>query len=166
MGVSVDTGGGGGRKGVDVEINLVPFIDMMSCLVAFLLITAVWTNLAQINIKPGGIAADADKPPPDQPPITLSVLVSADGCWLGLSNGMPEKIDKNGEEYNWQHLQERLHSIKTESGLFNDKDDIEVAAEDKVEYQTVITAMDTAITEGFLSVKFTDPAALTVKFKQ
>ena len=30
MGVSVDSGG----KGVDVEINLVPFIDLMSCLVA------------------------------------------------------------------------------------------------------------------------------------
>jgi biopolymer transport protein ExbD len=166
MGVSIDTGGGGGRKSVDVEINLVPFIDMMSCLVAFLLITAVWTNLAAINIKPGGIASDAPTPPPDQPPITLSVLVSSDGIWLGLSNGMPEKIDKNGDDNNWQHLSERLHSIKTESGLFNDRDDIEVAAEDKIDYQTVITAMDTAITEGFGSVKFTDPSALTVKFKQ
>jgi biopolymer transport protein ExbD len=166
MGVSIDTGGGGGRKSVDVEINLVPFIDMMSCLVAFLLITAVWTNLAKIDIKPGGISSDADKPPDTTPPVTLSILIANDGIWLGLSNGMPEKIDKNGDDYNWEHLAERLHSIKNESGLFNDRDDLEIAAEDKIDYQTVVTGMDTAISEHFTGVKFTDPAALTVKFKQ
>ena len=85
MGVSVDTGGGGGRKSVDVDINLVPFIDMMSCLVAFLLITAVWTNLAQINIKPKGMANQSDVPPPAEPPQNISMLVAGDSIWIGSS---------------------------------------------------------------------------------
>ena len=53
MGASVGTDSG--KKSVDVELNVVPFIDLMSCLPAFLLVTAVWTNLAQISIKPKGI---------------------------------------------------------------------------------------------------------------
>jgi biopolymer transport protein ExbD len=57
MGVSAGDSGG---KGVDVDINLVPFIDLMSCLVAFLLVTAVWSQMARIN-------ADARVPgPPKQ----------------------------------------------------------------------------------------------------
>ena len=52
MGAAVGTGEEGGRKSVNVELNIVPFIDVMSCLTASLLITAVWVNIAQINIQP------------------------------------------------------------------------------------------------------------------
>ena len=56
MGASVGTGEGG--KSVNVELNIVPFIDLMSCLTAFLLVTAVWVNIAQINIQPKGKTRD------------------------------------------------------------------------------------------------------------
>ena len=61
MGAAVGTEEGKGRA-VNVDVNVVPFIDLMSCLTAFLLVTAVWTNLAQINIKPKGIGRDAEDP--------------------------------------------------------------------------------------------------------
>ena len=48
--------GTGDKKSVNVELNIVPFIDLMSCLTAFLLVTAVWVNIAQINIQPKGMA--------------------------------------------------------------------------------------------------------------
>lgn len=40
---------GGGRK-TNLEVNLVPFIDLMSVLITFLLITAVWTQVSMIQI--------------------------------------------------------------------------------------------------------------------
>ena len=43
--------GAGGRKGVDYDLNLIPFIDLFSVLVSFLLITAVWTQIARINVE-------------------------------------------------------------------------------------------------------------------
>ena len=56
----IDTGdSGGGSKKVDVHLNIIPFIDLMTVLTAFLLVTAVWTNLAQISIKPKGIGRNA-----------------------------------------------------------------------------------------------------------
>lgn len=48
-GVSVDTGGGGGRRQLDSEINLIPMIDLFIVCISFLLITAVWSQMARIN---------------------------------------------------------------------------------------------------------------------
>ena len=55
MGADLDTGKKGSRN---VNLNIVPFIDLMSCLTAFLLVTAVWSNLSQIDIEAkGGVMA-------------------------------------------------------------------------------------------------------------
>jgi biopolymer transport protein ExbD len=164
MGVSVDTGGGGGKKSVDVDINLVPFIDMMSCLVAFLLITAVWTNLAQINIKPKGMANQSDVPPPTEPPQNISMLVAGDSVWIGVTTGEQRQIKKAGEEYDWENVGNTLAEFK--AGIFSTREDIEIAAEDGVQYQAIISAMDFAISKGFKDVGYVDPASLSVKFKQ
>jgi biopolymer transport protein ExbD len=56
----IDTGGGHGKKSVIHEIPLIPFIDFLLCLVSFLLITAVWSQMARIN-------ADARVPGPPNP---------------------------------------------------------------------------------------------------
>ena len=59
MGASV--GASSGKNNVDVELNVVPFIDLMSCLTAFLLATAVWSAYSQINIKPKGIGRKTEQ---------------------------------------------------------------------------------------------------------
>ncbi len=59
-GVNVDTGGKSGRKALDSEINLIPMIDLFICCIAFLLITAVWSQMARLN-------ANAQVPGPPQP---------------------------------------------------------------------------------------------------
>ena len=58
-GISVG-GGHGGKRSVNQEIPLIPFIDFLLCLVSFLLITAVWTQMSRIN-------ADARVPGPPDP---------------------------------------------------------------------------------------------------
>ena len=58
-GVSVG-GGGGGRRSLDSEINMIPFIDLLMVTIAFLLITAVWSHMARVN-------ADAQVPGPPRP---------------------------------------------------------------------------------------------------
>jgi len=44
-------GGSGRRKSLDAEINLVPFIDLLSMCICFLLMTAVWTQLSAVQVK-------------------------------------------------------------------------------------------------------------------
>jgi biopolymer transport protein ExbD len=45
-GIDVESGG---KRGVSADINMVPFIDLLLVTVAFLLITAVWSQAAQLN---------------------------------------------------------------------------------------------------------------------
>ncbi len=57
----VDVGGEGGKKkATNAEINMVPFIDLLMCTIAFLLITAVWVTNSRMN-------ADAQVPGPPNP---------------------------------------------------------------------------------------------------
>jgi biopolymer transport protein ExbD len=166
MGVSVDAGGGSsGRKSVDVELNLVPFIDMMSCLVAFLLITAVWTNLAQLNVKPKGVGRDAEQQMPTEPPINLSILVATDSIWIGDTVGNRQQIKKLDTGHDLEGLGTALTQFKT-APVFQAREDIEIAGEDKANYQELIDAMDAAIAKGFKDIGFVDPPSLSVKFKQ
>ena len=61
-GVDVGGGGGGKRKSLDSDINMIPFIDLLFVTIAFLLITAVWTHMSRIN-------ADAQVPGPPRPDV-------------------------------------------------------------------------------------------------
>lgn len=57
----VDVGGGDGKKkATNTDINMVPFIDLLMCTIAFLLITAVWVTNSRMN-------ADAQVPGPPNP---------------------------------------------------------------------------------------------------
>lgn len=54
------------HKHLDFELNLIPFIDLLSTCICFLLLTAVWVNVGAMNVKQavGGQAAeDAQKKP-------------------------------------------------------------------------------------------------------
>ncbi len=59
-GVAVDSGGKGGRKALDSEINMIPMIDLLMVTISFLLITAVWSHMSRLN-------ADAQVPGPPRP---------------------------------------------------------------------------------------------------
>ncbi len=41
----------GSKKSLDAEINLVPFIDLLSMCICFLLMTAVWVEMGSIELK-------------------------------------------------------------------------------------------------------------------
>ena len=56
---------GGHRRATNSDLNMIPFIDLLMCTIAFLLITAVWTTSARIR-------ADAQVPGgdiPETPPV-------------------------------------------------------------------------------------------------
>lgn len=165
MGAAVGTGGGKGD--VNVELNIVPFIDLMSCLTAFLLVTAVWVNIAQINIQPKGKSRDTTTVTDPDEQVTLSVLVQSDRIWVGLSRVNEfQEIPKKGDEHDWDKFETTLKEHKS-SAFFADRTGIEIAGESTtqspVEYKSVIRAMDLAVKVGFIDVGLTDPAGLAAR---
>jgi biopolymer transport protein ExbD len=165
MGAAVGTD----EKGsVNVELNIIPFIDLMSCLTAFLLVTAVWVNIAQINIQPKGKTRDTSNVQKDDETVVLSVLVTADRIWVGLSrvNEFQEIPKLASGEQDWEKFETTLKDHKA-SAFFADRKDIEIAAESTtqapVKYQDVIRAMDTAVKVDFIDVGLSDPAGLAAR---
>lgn len=163
MGASVGTD----EKGsVNVELNIIPFIDLMSCLTAFLLVTAVWVNIAKLDVKTGGKARDQIQQPKDDP--ELSVLIQKDQIWVGVSRVGDFTVIPNtaGGAYDWPKLEAVLKDQKS-SAFFVDRTNIEIAAEstaaEPVSYQQMVLAMDVAVKVGFADVGITEPLGLSAR---
>lgn len=156
MGVSMQPSGKGGKKALDVELNLVPFIDLLITNICFLLITAVWTQLARMDVSQkssGAPQEQQDEPPPEQ--INVTVLVETDGYTL-VAGGDRLTISKIGDAYDNEKLATQLRDVKTR---LPDKTDIKVAAEDGIRYELIIQAMDVCLTEQFKDIQLVDAAA-------
>ena len=173
MGAAVGTD----EKGsVNVELNIVPFIDLMSCLTAFLLVTAVWVNIAQINIAPKGKTRDQGTPE-ENPDVQLSILIETERITVGLSRvnefePIPKVNSGPDAGSHWKKLLESLQRHKG-SAYFNASSSskcptcIEIAAdstdEAPVPYQDIIKAMDIAVQAKFVDVGLSDAAGLAAR---
>ena len=161
MGAAIGTGN---EKSLNVELNIVPFIDLMSCLTAFLLVTAVWVNIAQLDTHASGKNREGiDAPENPQ----LSVLVEPDDVWIGVSRlGEFQRIPRGPTGYDWQKVAAVLRDHKA-SSIFADTDHIEIAGASTssapVAYQSLIAAMDVAVKAGWADVGITDPKGLSAQ---
>jgi biopolymer transport protein ExbD len=168
MGAAIGAGGDS-KHDVNVELNIVPFIDLMSCLTAFLLVTAVWVQIAQLDLKPKGKSRDPSQVTDPEEKVVLSVLIQHDNIWLVQSRiGEQQAIPRTGDPTAyWGTFQASLADLK-KSAFFVDRQDIELAAESlsaesAVYYQDLITAMDIAKGVGFADIGLTDRDGLTAK---
>ncbi len=156
MAVVIDGGGGDRQKPLHAELNLVPYIDLLTCMVAFLLITAVWTQLARLKVQQKG-QGDADSQAiVDE--TRVAVAVHADGFNLIVKDEqkpIPLKADGVGRALDYGRLEDELKAVKR---LFPDKTDIQVISEDPIQFDSLVKTMDAAMSAGFPAVSLLDAA--------
>lgn len=147
----IDGGESGGRK-KSIELNLVPFIDLMSVLITFLLITAVWSQVSMIQIGSSlyGKKAEnqADPTPPPNADVVLKVDVKSAGYVLTVGKQVIS-LPKVEEQYDDMGLIAQLQRMKQ---LYPDKVDAVVSVADEIPYEAMIRAMDDCLKAGFSSV--------------
>ncbi len=140
--------GGKGRE-VNTELNLVPVIDLMSVLITFLLITAVWTQVSMIQLG-ASFASPRDpeqkeiKPPPLED-VVLKLEIRKTGYVLFVGKDV-RPIPKLKNNYDNESLEADLKKIKQ---LYPDKGGVKMAIEDEIMYEVVVGAMDTGLRAGF-----------------
>src|SRR4051812_36277445 len=85
----VESGSKRGTRTTNMDLNLVPFIDLMSVLISFLLITAVWTQVSMIQIGSSLYGKKSyTQPNPEPPPLASIVLkVEVKGSGYTLTVG-------------------------------------------------------------------------------
>jgi biopolymer transport protein TolR len=154
MSVQVEEGGKGGRKAVNSELNLVPYIDLLTCMVTFLLITAVWTQLARIDVTQKGQAQSAEQTDEKPPETKLVIVINEDGFTIaGGAAGDQRPIKKKEGKYDYDSLALILKEVKK---TYPDKKDVHIASEDTIQYEFVIQTMDTALSAQFPDIAVTD----------
>ncbi len=138
----------GAGRSVSVDVNIVPFIDLMSVLIIFLLVSAVWTQVSMIQIG-SSIYGQKNKDVSAQPPPRAEIPFRIDIKPLGYNVAFGKEsifIPKNGEEYDQLRLREELFRIKRE---YEDKEDAVITMSDELAYGHLVGAMDEILHAGF-----------------
>jgi biopolymer transport protein ExbD len=137
--------GKGGKKPLDAELNLVPFIDLLSCCISFLLITAVWTQIAGLQV-----ASSGGPPDPQAKESTIDVRLSLGDKGYQLTvAGANIEIPKVNGAFDRKTLGEKLKTLKTS---LPDQSAITVQPEDSVAYADLVETVDTAMGEHLRNV--------------
>jgi len=153
--------GGGGKKrkkALDANINVVPAIDLLSCCIAFLLYTAVWTQISRLQVQQLGTGAPELEQTEAQKTLQVTLAVGERGFNLSTSGGLSIDIPSLGREDDGQvrldmkGLADRLKQLK---GDFPDAAAITVSAEDTVSYGSLVAVIDAALGAGLLAIAVT-----------
>lgn len=147
----IDSGGSSGRNR-NIELNLVPFIDLMSVLITFLLITAVWTQVSMIQIGSSLYGKKSDTQPAATPPPNAEVVLKVDvkeGGYVLTVGRQVISLPMVNEQFDDAGLVAQLQRVKQ---LYPEKVDAIVSVADIVPYEQLIKAMDNCLTAGFSAI--------------
>lgn len=148
---------GGGGKSSNFELNLVPFIDMFSTLICFLLITAAWQNLESVNTgaAPKHVESLQDTPPsspqPEVKKVALSVVLHFDKIDISEDN-VVHSLAHRGRDPDIEGLSRVLKEWKKK---YPARRDLVLATENRAPYKHLIGLMDVFIRGEFPEVAIT-----------
>ena len=139
------------RRGRD-DLETTPIMNLFLILVPFLLVTASFANLAIIDFSLPQMNKNATAAQPAELPkqTVLSTLeIRVDGFALNSPTLNFPFIKKQGTDYDYATLKTQLLQIKQK---FPDAQDMVVAPDDAVKYDTVIQVMDRCRDQGFPNI--------------
>jgi biopolymer transport protein ExbD len=117
------------------ELLLVPMIDIFTVLVTFLLMTAVFSRIAIMQIDLPSSAA----PKPTEPKFRLEIIVRQDGFELSDGKQSLGTIPKVDGAYDLNALSQQVLAAKREHPT---SEDASVLSEPKVPYDELVQVMD------------------------
>ena len=130
----------GGRRNIETaELNITAFMNLMVILVPFLLITAVFSRLAILELNlPGSSTEPAN---PQEQAFQLEVIVREDKIEVGDRNQGLLGIYPNSDEgeYDYEALSTKLSQLKKS---YPSKTDAAILLEADIAYDTLVQVMD------------------------
>ncbi|MBL4607506.1 MAG: biopolymer transporter ExbD [Pseudomonadales bacterium] len=121
-----------------VELNITAFLNLMVILIPFLLITAVFSKLAilELNIASEGIAEAQD----DSISVNLELVIRQNSFDIQSSNiGVIRRLVRHAGNEDWSQFSKLLIEIKS---LYPVEQKITLLLEPGIPYKTLISVMD------------------------
>ena len=134
------------KRDGEVELNVTAFLNLMVVLIPFLLLNAVFAQMAVLELTlPDEDLADEqeeDEDDEDEHKIALEVIIYSDRYQVVDRHSGPLRTFENREdgEHNREDLHEFLKEVKEE---FPDETAITLLAEEDTPYELLIHTMDT-----------------------
>lgn len=144
-------GGRKGRKSFATNVNLVPFIDLFSTLIIFLLSTAVWDQLAVIQMNLGAQdKATVEAPKEELKKVTSNVKITISDSYIEVfDEGKAEKVERpkdSKDDFDYALVEKFLDGIRSK---YPEKKDMLVFATDASSYKDLVGVLDRSLGRNF-----------------
>ncbi len=117
-------------------LNLTPMMDILTVMVVFLLITAVFTRITIMELS---VPTNAGGSALNTPNFAIEVIVRKAGLEIANGSSVEAAIPKKDDQYDIQMLHEMLTRLKA---VYPEKEDARVLMEPDIEYDNLIQIMD------------------------
>ena len=130
------------QKPTEAELDITAFMNLMIVLVPILLLGMVFSRITVVDV----VLPEAAGAVPDEPPRQLELVIRDQGMRVDYPAGIQLKmipLTESGEQ-DFAMLSLVLQEVKrqlAEQGI--DKQDITLLPEPQVDYQTIVSTMDT-----------------------
>jgi biopolymer transport protein ExbD len=150
-GGGIPGGGKRGRRSMVTNVNLVPFIDLFSTLIIFLLSTAVWDQLASIEMSLGAQdKATVEAPKEELKKVTSNVKITVSDSYIEVfEEGKSEKVERpkdSKDDFDYALVDRFLDGIRQR---YPEKRDMLVFATDASAYKDLVGVLDRALARKF-----------------
>jgi biopolymer transport protein ExbD len=132
-----------------VNLNLTPMIDVLTCLLFFLLLSFGAIIIALINASVPALSEGTDQAPEEEKivKVTMSVQISDKGFEVSgdanLSpddlNRLKKKIDMKAEGYDYQALNEFFAEVKAR---YKESDTVIILPDANIPYEVLVKVLD------------------------
>ena len=117
-------------------LNLIPMMDILTVLVIFLLITAVFTHITIMELS---IPTHAGGSAVNMPNFSIEVIVRKAGLEIANGSSVEAAIPKKDNKYDLEMLSKMLTRLKAQ---YPEKADATVLIEPDIQYDYLIQIMD------------------------
>jgi biopolymer transport protein ExbD len=127
-----------GRKHEELEINLVPLIDVLLVIIIFLVVSATFSRINELQINLPTAEANA----PQEKPLVVTVNVKADGHY-----------NVNNTDLSEQSVEAIITALRKAVGGGKEPTII-INADAKTTHQSVVNVMEAARQAGYTHITF------------
>jgi biopolymer transport protein ExbD len=124
------------RRGESPGLDVTTFLNLMVVLVPFLLISAVFSRVAILELS---VPTSAGGSASNTPDFAIEVIVRKAGFEIANGRFVEAAIPKKDDQYDMELLSRMLMRLKAQ---YPDKEDATVLMEPEIEYDYLIQVMD------------------------
>ena len=124
----------GGRRSLEAPVNLIPYIDLMTTIITFLMMTAVWIQVSALDVQAESLATDKQVVQ-EQLPKPISIVIDEKGFVVSEDGDNPQELPRTVDGYDLIRLKEKVSSLKTADPK---RKEVQIFAADTVKYDNIV----------------------------